>query len=102
MEMVMIIGAVAITGLVAWTVASSNMGDAIAIGASSLPGSHPGDNGPMTSAQFMEITLDGDNVLKLDGDAIESNIGTQRFGDAMGDDTGNLSDSVVPGPGIRE
>lgn len=100
MEMVLLVGAVAITGMVAWAVTSSNTSDAIAIGASSLPGTHPGDNGPMTSALLMELELDDVSGIKLDASAVVSNLGTNRFGDAMGDS--DISSSVVPGPSINE
>ena len=98
--MEMLVGAVAITGLVAWSVASTKMADAIAIGASSLPGSHPGDNGSMESASFMELELNDPSGIKLDSNALLGNLGTNRFGDAMGDT--NISSSITPGPSIHE
>ncbi len=93
-EYTLLVAAVFLTGIVAFTVFGKKVADVTAVSAGILPGALSTDNKPVDTNTLFEIDTSGTNiVLDTTGMAV-SNTGTDRYADLLG--TGGSAIFVAP------
>ena len=97
-EYALLVAGIAIVAVAAVSVLGHKTSDLIGTSAAIIPGVSADDNNPMTSGRIIETDTNADGNITLDVQQITSNSNTERLGDNMGYDTGELPTLVVPYP----
>jgi|SRR5579862_2028614 len=89
-EYAILVAGIALVSLVAVTMLGHKVNDMFSSAASTLPGAHVGDNGPLVSGQLVELTTDAKGNVVLDTAGILADNGTERLGNNLGIDLSKL------------
>jgi Flp pilus assembly pilin Flp len=97
-EYALLVAGIAIVAVAAVSVLGHKTSDLIGTSAAIIPGVSSDDNNPMSSGRIIETDTNASGNITLDVQQIVTNSNTERLGDNMGYDTGELPTLVVPYP----
>jgi Flp pilus assembly pilin Flp len=94
-EYALLVAGIAIVAVVAVSLLGHKTADLLGTAAAVIPGVNTDDNDSITSGQLIETVVNGNGDITLDINQIEANSGTERLGDNLGYDAGELPTLVV-------
>lgn len=94
-EYALLVTGIAVVAVAAVSILGHKTSDLIGTAAAVIPGVNTDDNQPIASGELIETGLNGQSALAIDVAEIVNNAGTERLGDNLGYNTGELPTLVV-------
>ncbi len=93
-EYALLVAGIAVVAVVAVSVLGHKTSDLLGTAAAVIPGVNTDDNGPIKSGELIETTNANSGDIQLDVAKIVTNTATERLGDNMGYNPGDLPNLV--------